>query len=134
MPDHFSTMLDRALTYIERCLATLEEAALPPSELAFLQTFLTHARGYLVKDVSADTEALGNWDSPENRAMIARFLTHVEQRIRLTIEDWQHDHAHTTNTAFHAKMIALLADLDQLRVCDDAEEDLTPGQKGNGHT
>ena len=131
MSEDYSADITRTLAYLERCLATLHDAALPSNELAFLQTFLTHARGYLAKDVSAETEALENWDAPENQAMIERFMTHVEERIRLIITEWQDGHAGSADTTLHLKMTGLLAQLDHLRLGNDAKKDAAQGN--NGH-
>jgi hypothetical protein len=132
VPGDYSTDITRTIAYLEHCLATLHDAALPSDELEFLRTFLTHARGYLAKDVSAETEALDNWDTPENQAMIERFMTHVEERIRLIITEWQEIHADSANTALHLKMTGLLTQLDHLRLGKDAQKKAEQG--GNGHS
>lgn len=131
MSGDYSADITRTIVYLERCLATLHDAVLPSSELEFLQTFLTHARGYLAKDVSAETEALENWDAPENQAMIERFMTHVEERIRLIITEWQDRHAGSAATTLHLEMTGLLTQLDHLRLGNDARKDAEQGS--NGH-
>ncbi len=87
MPDEAQEAYAKQIVYLEHCLDVLDEAAIASGDLTFLQTFLTHAKGYLSKDVTPDTEAVENWDSPENQAMIRRYMTHVEQEIRLFIEE-----------------------------------------------
>lgn len=131
MSEDYSADIARTIAYLEHCLATLHDAALPSSELEFLQMFLTHARGYLAKDVSAETEALENWDAPENQAMIERFMIHVEERIRLIITEWHDRHAGSADTTLHMKMTGLLTQLDHLRLGNDARKDTKQGS--NGH-
>ena len=102
----------KTIAHLEQCLVVLEQAALPSHDLEFVQTFLTHAKSYLAKDVSPDTEALENWSTPENQAMIQRFIAHVEQEIRLIVEEWQQSHADAEYASFHAQLAALLGELE----------------------
>ena len=131
MSENYSADIGRMIAYLEHCLATLHDAALPSRELEYLQTFLTHARGYLAKDVSAETEALENWDIPENQAMLERFMTHVEERIRLIVTEWQNGHVNSADATLHLKMHSLLTQLDDLRLANDARKKADQGS--NGH-
>ena len=121
MPSAF----DRPIAHLEYCLSVLEQAAIPSHDLDMLQTFLTHAKGYLAKDLSPDTEALENWETPENQAMIQRFITHVEQEIRLVIEDWQQTHPAEAHTRLGTRLNEMLSGLKQgLHGTDGAHEPL----------
>jgi hypothetical protein len=113
MSDAIPTAFARPITYLEHCLSTLEQAAIPSYDLECLHTFLTHAKGYLSKDLSPDTEALENWETPENQTMIQRFITHVEQEIRLVVEEWQQMHPDEVHTSLGAKLNEMLAGLEQ---------------------
>jgi hypothetical protein len=63
MSDAIPPALARPIAHLEHCLCILEQAAMPSQDLEALQTFLTHAKGYLSKDLSPDTEALENWET-----------------------------------------------------------------------
>ena len=94
---------------------------------------MTNAKGYLAGDLSPDTEAMENWDSPENQAMMRRYLTHVEQQVRLIAEDWQTAQGSTAAPAPQANVAAILADLDQLTEPPGADASHPPdGQNGYG--
>jgi hypothetical protein len=67
----------------------LDEIPTLSPELAFLKTFLHNATGYLQKDIAPDTEALENWDSPENQHMLRRYLRHLTNEIRMVTEDFR---------------------------------------------
>jgi hypothetical protein len=84
------------------------------SDITFLQMFLTHAKGYLSGDLSPDTEAMANWYTPENQAMIRRYITHVEAEIRLVIEEWQQTHASEMHTAAGIQLQDLVTGLESL--------------------
>ncbi len=114
MRDDTPASIARAITYLEQCLGMLEDVVLPSRDLVFLHTFLTHAKAYLSKDVAPDTEAAENWDTPENQAMIKRFITHVAQQIRLIIEDWQQAQAGEASRPLRVKMDEILVGLDRL--------------------
>lgn len=114
MPDEAQEAYAKQIAYLEHCLDVLNDIGMASDDLTFLQTFLTHAQGYLSKDVTPDTEAVENWDSPENQAMIQRYLTHVEQEIRLFIEEWQHAHPEAIHMPLGARLQALVAGLDQV--------------------
>jgi hypothetical protein len=113
MPDKAQEAYAKQVAYLEYCLAVLEETAIASGDLTFLQTFLNHAKGYLSKDVTPDTEAVENWDSPENQAMIQRYMTHVEQEIRLFIEEWQQTHPEAMRTPLGVQLQALIDGLEQ---------------------
>ena len=106
--------LVHTIHYLERCLVLLSEVALSSSDLTFLQTFLTHAKGYLSGDLSPDTEAMANWYTPENQAMIRRYITHVEAEIRLVIEEWQHTHPGELHTSSGIKLQDIVTGLERL--------------------
>ncbi len=114
MPDKAQDAYAKTIAYLEHCLAVLNEAAIALGDLTFLQTFLTHAKGYLSKDVTPNTEAIENWDSPENQAMIQRYIAHVEQEIRLFIEEWQHAHPDVVQTPLGVQLQALVDGLERL--------------------
>lgn len=113
MSDAMPSAFARPITHLEHCLSILEQAAIPSHDLDVLQTFLTHAKGYLSKDLSPDTDALENWETPENQAMIRRFITHVEQEIRLVVEEWQQTHPDEACTPLGAQLNEMLAGLEQ---------------------
>jgi hypothetical protein len=113
MPDKAQEAYAKQVAYLEYCLTVLEETAIASGDLTFLQTFLNHAKGYLSKDVTPDTEAVENWDSPENQAMIQRYMTHVEQEIRLFIEEWQQTHPEAMRTPLGVQLQALIDGLEQ---------------------
>jgi len=113
MSDAIPPAFARPISHLEYCLSILEQAAIPSYDLDVLQTFLTHAKGYLSKDLSPDTDALENWETPENQAMIQRFITHVEQEIRLVVEEWQQTHPDEARTPLGAKLNEMLAGLEQ---------------------
>lgn len=108
MPDQVQEAQMKQIVYLEYCLAVLDETSITSGDLTFLQTFLTHAKGYLSKDVTPDTEAVENWDAPENQAMIQRYVTHVEQEIRLFIEEWQQAYPEAMQTPLGGKLQALV--------------------------
>ncbi len=114
MPDEAQEAYAKQIAYFQHCLEVLDETAIASGDLTFLQTFLTHAKGYLSKDVTPDTEAVENWDSPENQAMIQRYMTHVEQEIRLFIEEWQQAHPEAGQTPLGVKLQALVNGLEQV--------------------
>ena len=114
MSDESRDAYAQLIAYLEHCLSVLDETAIAQGDLMFLQTFLTHAKGYLSKDVTPDTEAVDNWDAPENQAMLQRYITHVEQEIRLCIEDWRQAQPGVARTPFGAKLQALVDGLDQV--------------------
>ena len=114
MPDETQDAYAKLIAYLEHCLRVLDETAIAQGDLTFLQTFLTHAKGYLSKDVTPDTEAVDNWDAPENQAMLQRYVTHVEQEIRLCIEDWRQAQPGVARTPLGAKLQALVDGLDQV--------------------
>ncbi len=114
MPDEAQAAYAKQIAYLEHCLAVLDETAIASEDLTFLQTFLTHAKGYLSKDVTPDTEATENWDSPETQAMIQRYITHVEQEICLFIEEWQQAHPEAVQTSLGVKLQALVDGLEQV--------------------
>ncbi len=132
MPDESPETLGRMIVHLERCLAILEEAAAPSPDIAFLHTFLLHAKGYLAKDVSADTEALENWDTPENQAMIQRFITHVAQRIRLMVEEWRQTRPDEAHTSLREKLHEMVAGLDRIDDLPDVSECGPLGPQCNG--
>ena len=113
MSDETQAAYGQLIAYLEHCLSVLDEAAIAPGDLTFLQTFLTHAAGYLSKDATPDTEAVENWDAPENQAMMQRYITHVEQEIRLCIEDWRQAQPDAAPTPLDEKLQALVDGLDQ---------------------
>jgi hypothetical protein len=113
MSDKAQEAYAKQVAYLEYCLTVLEETAIASGDLTFLQTFLNHAKGYLSKDVTPDTEAVENWDSPENQAMIQRYMTHVEQEIRLFIEEWQQTHPETMRKPLGVQLQALIDGLEQ---------------------
>jgi hypothetical protein len=108
-------VLAHTIAYLERCLTVLSEVAMSSSDITFLRTFLTHATGYLSGDLSPDTEAMENWHTPENQAMIRRYITHVEAEIRLGIEAWQQAHPGEMHTAAGIKLQNIVTGLDRLR-------------------
>lgn len=110
-PDFLAHTID----YLERCLVLLSEVALSSSDIAFLQTFLTHAKSYLSGDLSPDKEAMENWHTPENQAMIRRYITHVKAEIHLVIEEWQQAHPDELHTASGLKLQDIVAGLKRLR-------------------
>ncbi len=114
MPDEAQDAYAKTIVYLEHCLTVLNETAAAFGDLTFLQTFLTHAKGYLSKDVTPNTEAIENWDSPENQAMIQRYIAHVEQEIRFFIEEWQHTHSDAVQTPLGVKLQALIDGLERL--------------------
>jgi hypothetical protein len=114
MPDEAQGAYAKQIAYFEHCLEVLAETAIASGDLTFLQMFLTHAKGYLSKDVTPDTEAVENWDSPENQAMIQRYLTHVEQELRLFIEEWQQAYPEAVQTPLGVKLQALVDGLDRI--------------------
>ncbi|ETW95240.1 MAG: hypothetical protein ETSY1_31440 [Candidatus Entotheonella factor] len=114
MPDEAQEAYAKQIAYLEYCLMVLDETAIASGELAFLQTFLAHAKGYLSKDVTPDTEAIENWDLPENQAMIQRYITHVTQEIRLCIEEWQQAHPQARQAPLGVKLQALIDGLEQI--------------------
>lgn len=113
MPDKALEAYAKQVAYLEYCLAVLEETTIASGDLTFLQTFLNHAKGYLSKDVTPDTEAIENWDSPENQAMLQRYMTHVEQEIRLFIEEWQQIHPETMQKPLGVQLQTLIDGLEQ---------------------
>jgi hypothetical protein len=113
MSDAIPSAFARPITHLAYCLAILEQAAIPSPDLDVLQTFLTHAKGYLSNDLSPDTDALENWETPENQAMIQRFITHVEQEIRFVVEEWQQAHPDEAHTPLGAQLNEMLAGLEQ---------------------
>jgi hypothetical protein len=132
MSDATPPAFARPITHLEHCLSILQQAAIPSHDLDVLQTFLTHAKGYLSKDLSPDTDALENWETPENQAMIRRFITHVGQEIRLVVEEWQQTHPDEAHTPLGAKLNEMLAGLEQgLHGTDDADP-LPPDAAANG--
>jgi len=114
MPDEAQEAYAKQIAYLEYCLSVLDETAIASGDLTFLQTFLNHAKGYLSKDVTPDTEAVENWDSPENQAMIQRYMTHVEQEIRLFIEEWQQAHPEMAQKPLGVKLQALIDGLQRV--------------------
>lgn len=125
MSDAIPPAFARPITHLEHCLSILEQTAIPSYDLDVLHTFLSHAKGYLSKDLSPDTEALDNWETPENQAMIRRFITHVEQEIRLVVEEWQQTHPDEAQTPLGANLNEMLAGLEQgLHGTDSANEPL----------
>jgi hypothetical protein len=104
----------KQIAYLEYCVAVLDETAIASGDLEFLQTFLTHAKGYLSKDVTPDTEAVENWDLPENQAMIQRYMVHVEEEVRLFIDEWQQSHPGAAQTTLGVKLQALVDGLDRV--------------------
>ena len=123
MSDAIPSVFARPITHLEYCLSILEQTAIPSHDLEFLQTFLIHAKGYLSKDLSPDTEALENWETPENQAMIRRFITHIEQEIRLVVAEWQQTHPDAADTPLGAKLNEMLAGLEQgLHGADNAAD------------
>jgi hypothetical protein len=114
MPDDVQGAYGKQIAYLEYCLAVLDETAIASGGLTFLRTFLNHAKGYLSKDVTPNTEAVENWDSPENQAMIQRYMTHVEQEIRLCIEEWQQAHPQTVPRPLGVKLQALVDGLERV--------------------
>lgn len=132
MSDATSLAFARPITHLEHCLSILQQAAIPSHDLEFLQTFLTHAKGYLSKDLSPDTEALENWETPENQAMIRRFITHVEQEIRLVVEEWQQTHPDAAHTPLGVKLNEMLAGLEQGLHGTGGAATLPPDPAANG--
>ena len=125
MSDAIPPAFARPIIHLEHCLAILQQAVIPSHDLDFLQTFLTHAKGYLSKDLSPDTEALENWETPENQAMIQRFITHVEEEIRFVVAEWQQTHPDEAHTPLGVKLNDMLAGLEQgLHGTDGAHETL----------
>lgn len=114
MSDEAQEAYAKQIAYLEHCLDVLKETAIASGDLTFLQAFLTHAKGYLSKDVTPDTEAVENWDLPENQAMIQRYMTHVEQEIRLCIEEWQHAHPEAAQMPLGVKLQVLVDGLEQV--------------------
>jgi len=114
MPDEAQGAYAKQIAYVEHSLAVLAETPMASGDLTCLQTFLTHAKGYLSKDVTPDTEAVENWDSPENQAMIQRYMKHVEQELRLFIEEWQQAHPEAVQTPLGVKLQALVDGLDRV--------------------
>ena len=113
MPDKAQEAYAKQVAYLEYCLTVLDGTAIASGDLTFLRTFLNHAKGYLSKDVTPDTEAVENWDSPENQAMIQRYMTHVEQEIRLFIEEWQQTHPETMRKPLGVQLQTLIDGLEQ---------------------
>lgn len=114
MPDEAQEAYAKHIIYLAHCLAVLDETANPSHDLTFLQTLLIHAKGYLSKDVTPNTEAVENWDSPENQAMILRYITHIAQEIRLFIEEWKQAHPEAVQTPLGVKLQALVNGLEQV--------------------
>jgi hypothetical protein len=134
MSDAIPPALARPIAHLEHCLCILEQAAMPSQDLEALQTFLTHAKGYLSKDLSPDTEALENWETPENQAMIRRFITHIEQEIRLVVEEWQQSHPDEAHTPLSAKLHDMLTELEQGLHGNDGADPLPPDASANGRS
>jgi len=134
MSDAMPSAFARPITHLEHCLSTLEQAAIPSHDLDVLQTFLTHAKGYLSKDLSPDTDALENWETPENQAMIQRFITHVEQEIRLVVEEWQQTHPDEARTPLGVQLNEMLAGLEQGLHGTDGADLLPPDTAANGRS
>ncbi|WP_089933371.1 hypothetical protein [Candidatus Entotheonella palauensis] len=132
MPDEPQDIYAKQIAYLEYCLTVLAETAVASGELTFLQTFLAHAKGYLSKDVTPDTEAIENWDSPENQAMIQRYMAHGEQEIRLCIEEWQQAYPEAVQTPLGVKLQALIDGLE--RVHQAVLPDTWPRGERNGST
>lgn len=104
MSQNTPAFLASTIAYLEHCLGVLAEVAISSSDITFLQTFLTHAKGYLAGDLSPDTEAMDNWHTPENQAMIRRYIIHVEEEIRLAVEAWQQANPNEIHTPRGAKL------------------------------
>lgn len=115
MPDEAQEAYAKQIAYLAYCLEVLDETAVASGELTFLQTFLTHAKGYLSKDVAPDTEAIENWDSMENQVMIQRYITHIEQEIRLVIAAWQQAHPEAVQTPLGVKLQTLIDGWERLQ-------------------
>jgi hypothetical protein len=130
MSDGIPSVFARPILHLEHCLSILAQAAIPSHDLDVLQTFLTHAKGYLSKDLSPDTDALENWETPENQAMIQRFITHVEEEIRLVVEEWQQTHPDEAHTPLGTQLNEMLAGLEQgLHGPADANGPLPPRRR-----
>jgi hypothetical protein len=135
MSDAIPLAFARPIRHLESCLFILEQAAIPSYDLDVLQTFLTHAKGYLSKDLSPATDALENWETPENQAMIQRFITHVEQEIRLVVEEWQQTHPDEAHTPLGAQLNEMLVGLEQgLHGPTGANEPWPPDAAANGRS
>jgi hypothetical protein len=114
MPDEAQEVYAKQIAYLAYCLEVLDEMAIASGDLTFLQAFLTHAKGYLSRDVTPGTEAVENWDLPENQAMIQRYMAHVEEEIRLIVEEWQQAHPETVPTPLGVKLQALVDGLERV--------------------
>lgn len=77
--------LNRMTHSLQRFLGLLDEIPVRSPDLAFLHTLLHHATGYLQKDIAPETEALENWDIPENQRMLRRYLRHLTHEIRMVV-------------------------------------------------
>ena len=83
--------LSRITHSLERFLGLIDEIPVLSPDLAFLKTLLRNAIGYLHKDVAPDTEALENWDIPENQRMLRRYMRHLTHEIRMVVEHLHQD-------------------------------------------
>jgi hypothetical protein len=114
MPDEAQEVYAKQIAYLAYRLEVLDEMAIASGDLTFLQAFLTHAKGYLSRDVTPGTEAVENWDLPENQAMIQRYMTHVGEELRLIIEEWQQAHPEAVQTPLGVKLQALVDGLERV--------------------
>ncbi len=87
MSAELSAFLSRITHYMEHFLRLIDEMPVLSPDLAFLKTLLRNAIGYLQKDVAPDTEALENWDTPENQRMLRRYIRHLTNEIRMVAEN-----------------------------------------------
>jgi hypothetical protein len=91
MSQGLAAYLSRITDSIERLITLLDEIPVLSADQVFLKTFLHNATGYLQKDIAPDTEALENWDSPENQRMLRRYVRHLSTEIRMVAEDLNKD-------------------------------------------
>jgi len=113
MSEGLPAFLSRMTHAIERFLTAIDDMPVLSPDLTFLKTFLHNATGYLRKDIAPDTEALENWDSPENQHMLRRYLRHLSNEIRMITEDLRRDTAQEeTQQRLVFRMTALLHSLE----------------------
>lgn len=89
MPEGIPAGMSQAAQYLQACQTVMEALALPETERQFVDTRVNNARCYLRKELTPYTEAMDNWQRPENQVMMRRFITHIAHEMRMFVADCQ---------------------------------------------